>query len=109
MNWFSKELGGAVPFSWGCNGAIYVEMRAAFHALRDELSDYGARDMIDIQSFVWVAFWAAQKNAVFDAAFERLRTGLADLANHHDLLEIEKQKDEVIERYGADFLHRPSA
>ncbi len=103
MNWFSKEYDRVVPFSWQPNAEVYGEMRTAFHALREELREYGARDMIDVQSFIWVAFRSAQKSAVFDAAVKRLRAGLADLSNHQDLVEVEAHKDEVVERYGTIF------
>ena len=103
MGWFSKELDGAMPYSSKPDAAAYGEMRQVFHVLRDELGDYGARDMIDVQSFVWVAKSASQKSAAFDAAVERLRNGLEELDHIHDLAEIERQKGAVIGRYGEMF------
>lgn len=103
MGWLSKELDGTMPYSSKPDAATYGAMRQVLYALRDKLGDYGARDMIDVQSFVWVAKRASQKSAAFDAAVERLRSGLTELDQIHDLTEIERQKDGVIGRYGEMF------
>lgn len=55
MTWFVSELDDTVPFSPEPNASIYSEFQVVFSALRNELQDFGARDMIDIQSLVWVA------------------------------------------------------
>ena len=104
--WLSDFTQGAIPYMAKPSAATYAAIRAGFHALREELSSYGATDMIDVQSMVYVAHGVATKGEATDAfaaAVERLRAGLPTLVETPDLAAIQRGRDEVYARYGHSF------
>ena len=62
-SWFLKFMGEASPVSGEPDGETYRLIRDHAHALLEALQDYGARDMVDIQSFIWVCFRESQNRA----------------------------------------------
>lgn len=60
--WFLQFVGsGVTAVASPPDATTYAAVRRAAHALRDALAPYGARDMVDVQSFVWVAFRESQQ------------------------------------------------
>jgi hypothetical protein len=54
--WFLKYVGHPIQVSGAPNQETYTLIREAARELFNYLLDYGAGDMIDVQSFVWVCF-----------------------------------------------------
>ena len=60
MQWFLRYMGEtAVTVTTPPSAAIYQLVQQHTSSLREELAAYGARDMIDVQSFIWVCFRAS--------------------------------------------------
>ena len=58
--WFLKFLGMGERYAAHPSGEVYALLRERAHALQDALQMYDARDMVDVQSFLWVC---AQESA----------------------------------------------
>ncbi len=65
-----KWLGSDVSLPTAPSGEAYAQVRGVFNELRDALSEYEPKDMVDIQSFVWVAGTAKQEGDDADAGAE---------------------------------------
>ncbi|MFW6184711.1 MAG: McrB family protein, partial [Chloroflexota bacterium] len=72
--WLLKFLGHGPRYTTYPSGDVYRLLRDQAHALRDQLAQYGPRDMIDIQSFLWIC-----------ARESRARTGRLDVRGQVDL------------------------
>lgn len=53
MKWFLQFLGSEFEYSPAPTAENYTTIRGAYQQLKDELKDFGPKDMVDIQSFVW--------------------------------------------------------
>lgn len=58
--WFLHEVGAPGIYSSKPDGDIYAEILAHVRALREDLRPFGAEDMIDVQSAIYVAYAAAR-------------------------------------------------
>jgi len=54
-NWFLKFMGSTQKIGGVPQTAVYAELLRHAHWLREELLPYGVRDMVDVQSIIWVA------------------------------------------------------
>jgi len=52
--WFLKYLGMGERYAPYPSGELYGLLRERAHALQDALQMYGPRDMVDVQSFLWI-------------------------------------------------------
>lgn len=52
--WFLKFVGSKVRFSSQPNGDVYAELRHWGHQLLDSLKPWGAQNMLDVQSLIWI-------------------------------------------------------
>jgi hypothetical protein len=57
-------LGNKIVLNSLPSGKTYSSIKELYNCLKVELHDYGPKDMIDIQSFIWVCADAAKKNRV---------------------------------------------
>jgi len=60
-SWFLKFMGENRPVSGSPDGETYRLVRDHAHELLEALQSYGARDMVDVQSFIWVCFRESKK------------------------------------------------
>jgi len=60
-SWFLKFMGENKPVSGSPDGETYRLVRDHVHELLNALQPYGARDMVDVQSFIWVCFRESKK------------------------------------------------
>lgn len=60
-SWFLKRAEAADVYTSRPGGDAYDQILAHVRALRSDLEPYGARDMIDVQSALWVAYSVAQE------------------------------------------------
>lgn len=72
--WFLKFLGQGKRYNAFPSGELYAFLRQQAHDLRDALQSYGARDMVHVQSFLWIC-----------ARESRSRTGRLDLRGQVEL------------------------
>ena len=72
--WFLKFLGMGERYAPYPSGEVYGLLRERAHALQDALQMYGPRDMVDVQSFLWIC---ARESAA--------RTGSLDVAGQIEL------------------------
>ncbi|MBE2197134.1 MAG: AAA family ATPase [Anaerolinea sp.] len=57
--WFLRYMGEtAVTITTPPTAALYQLVQQYAHSLREALTPFGARDMLDVQSFIWVCFRA---------------------------------------------------
>ncbi|MCB8952215.1 MAG: AAA family ATPase [Ardenticatenales bacterium] len=52
--WFLRFMGAGDLYQSRPDGEVYAGILAQVHALQNSLADFGPRDMIDMQSFIWV-------------------------------------------------------
>jgi hypothetical protein len=57
-------LGNEIVLNSLPSGKTYSSIKELYNCLKVELHDYGPKDMIDIQSFIWVCADAAKKNGI---------------------------------------------
>ena len=72
--WFLKFMGMGELYTAVPSADMYERYKKNCHALQATLASYGAKDMIDIQSFIWVAYQASRE-----------RTGRLDTRGQVDL------------------------
>ena len=94
--WFLDSFADDATLPAKPDADSYAAIREVFRELREELTPYGARDMIDARSVMYVAYAQSQ---VLAAAITKLRQGLAELDNDPELPEVRDSRDEVIGRY----------
>jgi len=63
VKWLLKFLGGEIKYTSFPTAENYKQIREIYQRLKDELKDFGPRDMVDIQSFVWTG-WDIDTNTV---------------------------------------------
>lgn len=51
---FLKTVGSELQWQPQTNAAFYLEIQRFARAILPELAPLGAKDMIDVQSFIWV-------------------------------------------------------
>lgn len=54
--WFLKFMGAGLAVQNPPDGETYAQIRVRAHQLRRALAPWGARDMLDVQSIVWIAY-----------------------------------------------------
>lgn len=59
--WFLKFMGLGELYTAVPSADMYERYKKNCHGLLAELADQGAKDMIDIQSFIWVAYQASRE------------------------------------------------
>lgn len=52
--WFLKYMGQNISVSGAPDGEVYANFLEQVLLLREALADYGAQDMVDMQSFIWI-------------------------------------------------------
>lgn len=60
IQWFLEFVGGPKFTDGPAVPSLYAAIKEIVHQLRDALQPYGARDMVDIQSLIWVCYSASQ-------------------------------------------------
>jgi 5-methylcytosine-specific restriction protein B len=105
--WFLENYTDGPAFPWQPDVSSYVAARAVFHQLRDALAPYGARDIIDARSVMYVAY---SRDKLLKDALQTLRQALSDLEDNDELRRVRDSRDEVIGRYQPIFApdHLPS-
>jgi 5-methylcytosine-specific restriction protein B len=58
--WFLKFMGQPLPVTGAPDAATYAAVREQAQIIKNELLPYGAQDMIDIQSMIWVGYSEAR-------------------------------------------------
>ncbi|HII05829.1 MAG TPA: AAA domain-containing protein [Methanotrichaceae archaeon] len=61
LKWFLRFLGGEFEYSSAPTAENYSSIRGTYQQLKEDLKDYGPKDMVDIQSFVW-SCWDISKS-----------------------------------------------
>ena len=92
-SWFLKFMGETNPVSGEPDGETYRLIRDHAHELLEALQPYGARDMVDVQSFIWVCYRES-----------RNRTGHLDAKGQVDL---DVPATEPLSKNNYEQLHNP--
>jgi len=98
VKWFLQFLGGEFEYSSAPTAENYTTIRGAYQQLKDELKDFGPKDMVDIQSFVW-SCWDLSKNPP-----EGTEPGLNFLPGVHNLID---RIQSILERKGQVIFYGP--
>ncbi|MHB8804376.1 MAG: McrB family protein [Coriobacteriia bacterium] len=58
--WFLKQMGVSLKLGSKASGEIYASIREAAEDLREQLAPFEPKTMLDIQSYIWVAYRAGE-------------------------------------------------
>lgn len=83
--WLLKFMGEAIDLHSSPTAAVYEKIQAHASWLREELASYGATGMVDVQSFIWVAYREG-----------KARTGRLDAKGQIDLDIPPQNEDEAL-------------
>lgn len=72
VSWLLKFLGMKDTYASDPSGALYTTIKNVVLDLKDALSEFNPRTMVDIQSFIWVAFDVRRKSKGQVAEIETL-------------------------------------
>lgn len=84
--WLLDLLGAKGRYDPQPDGALYRDLLEVMAQLREQLEPYGPRDMVDLQSLLWVAYEESRRD-------DRFRPGA------HKVREMEELFDEFLEEY----------
>jgi hypothetical protein len=59
--WFLKFMGQPLPVSGAPDAATYATIRDQARIIKNDLRAYGAGDMVDVQSIIWVGYSEAKE------------------------------------------------
>jgi len=98
VRWFLQFLGSEFKYTSIPTAENYTRIRGAYQQLKDELKDFGPKDMVDIQSFVWSCYEINKKSS--DGS--KSNTGVSPSA-HSPIDRIQS----ILERKGQVILYGP--
>ncbi len=98
MKWFLEQLEGEEAQLGAVSGASYRRVLALANALRGKLELYGAKDMIDVQSFIWMCWCARSRGAARIIQGDQLRELLQEFDEDYAATEAGRTHVEMYEK-----------